>query len=547
MLGSRQLVIDASEFLRGMSSGGDISDGGFSPDTEAINPIIEPGVIYAPAAAADADTDDRLSTTIEIIASAPDMANLGVDQRLLVGADSDDFGTFYRYDGTKIIAVAYAEVFTVTIASPGVFTSTAHGLAANDRIKLRTTGALPTGLSVDTVYYVISTGLTADAFQLSTSEGGAAINTSGTQSGTHRWYTRNYVKGYTDIINYRGETYVTAQQHITRWQNDNTIDQKFYAFTTANVPHPAIVFENNAYYGDNNLLLRQTTAGGTPATILTLAVGEIIIALGIDPGSGKMIISTTSSLNVSNDKNSINKLSWYDGFSNKTLKTIYVGDQMLGFHSVEGITYCGYGQNLGYVTGSGIKFLRKLINVTLNNEQLPYKHNLTSIGSTLYVVDGNKILAYGPVVQGGNNIFYYCARNKVNNLVFQSIFNAGSNKIGYSFIGQFRTVDFSSIATLDKFDLYTNWLDFPRPVNPRGVYFEFLGTGATGNLAVTYEDRNGNSVGLTADPTGQTAVSTFRYIGFRNTDAIQSFRVRMENATENDGLIRAIVYYDFSD
>src|SRR3990167_10868979 len=117
MLGTRHIEIDASNFLRGMSSGGDISDGGFSPDTEAINPIIEPGVIYAPAIAVDTDTDDRLSTTIEIIASAPDMANLGVDQRLLVGADSDDFGTFYRYDGTKIIAVAYAEVFTVTIAT----------------------------------------------------------------------------------------------------------------------------------------------------------------------------------------------------------------------------------------------------------------------------------------------------------------------------------------------------------------------------------------------------------------------------------------------
>src|SRR3990167_5587824 len=367
MLAKQQLVIDASEFLKGMSSGPEINDGGFSTQTEAVNPIVEPGVIYAPAAAVDSDTDDRLSTTIEIIASSPDMANLGVDDRLLVGVDSDDFGTFYRYDGTKIIAVAYAEVFTVTIATPAVFTSTAHGLAAGDRVKLRTTGALPTGLCVDTVYFVISAGLTADAFQLSTTDGGAAINTSGTQSGTHRWYTRNYIKGYTDIITYRGETYVTAQQHITRWQNDNTIDQKFYAFTTANVPHPAIVFENNAFYGDNNLLLRQTTAGGTPATILTLAVGEIIITLGIDPGSGKMLISTTSSLNVSNDKTSINKLHWYDGLSNKVLKVIYVEDQILGFHSVEGITYCGYGQNLGYITGSGVKFLRKLINVTLNN------------------------------------------------------------------------------------------------------------------------------------------------------------------------------------
>lgn len=75
--------------------------------------------------------------------------------------------------------------FTVTIASPGVFTSTAHGLSAGDTVVLETDGALPTGLSVDTQYYVISTGLTSDNFRLAATSGGSAINTSGSQSGTH--------------------------------------------------------------------------------------------------------------------------------------------------------------------------------------------------------------------------------------------------------------------------------------------------------------------------------------------------------------------------
>lgn len=75
--------------------------------------------------------------------------------------------------------------FTVTIASPGVFTLTAHGLVAGDAVYFTTTGALPTGLSANTIYYVISTGLTSDNFQVSATRGGAAINTSGSQSGTH--------------------------------------------------------------------------------------------------------------------------------------------------------------------------------------------------------------------------------------------------------------------------------------------------------------------------------------------------------------------------
>lgn len=84
-----------------------------------------------------------------------------------------------------LIAKILRGTFTVTIASPGVFTLTAHGLVANDIVYLTTTGALPTGLTANTAYYVISTGLTADNFRLSTTQGGAAINTSGSQSGTH--------------------------------------------------------------------------------------------------------------------------------------------------------------------------------------------------------------------------------------------------------------------------------------------------------------------------------------------------------------------------
>lgn len=74
---------------------------------------------------------------------------------------------------------------TVTIASPGVFTLNAHGLYVGQPISFTTSGALPTGLTAGTEYFVISAGLTANAFEVSTSAGGAAVNTSGSQSGTH--------------------------------------------------------------------------------------------------------------------------------------------------------------------------------------------------------------------------------------------------------------------------------------------------------------------------------------------------------------------------
>jgi hypothetical protein len=77
------------------------------------------------------------------------------------------------------------KVVTVTIASPGVFTLVAHGYVAGQPVVFSTTGALPTGLTAGTTYYVISAGLTTDNFEVSTTVGGSAVNTSGSQSGSH--------------------------------------------------------------------------------------------------------------------------------------------------------------------------------------------------------------------------------------------------------------------------------------------------------------------------------------------------------------------------
>ena len=70
----------------------------------------------------------------------------------------------------------------MTIASPAVASFVAHGLIADDTIKFTTTVALPTGVVAGTKYYVIATGLTADAFQFSATQGGAAVITTGSQS-----------------------------------------------------------------------------------------------------------------------------------------------------------------------------------------------------------------------------------------------------------------------------------------------------------------------------------------------------------------------------
>lgn len=72
---------------------------------------------------------------------------------------------------------------TITIAAPGVVTHTSHGFATNDPVIFSTTGALPTGITAGTTYYVIV--VNSNSYQLATIINGGALTTSGSQSGTH--------------------------------------------------------------------------------------------------------------------------------------------------------------------------------------------------------------------------------------------------------------------------------------------------------------------------------------------------------------------------
>lgn len=78
---------------------------------------------------------------------------------------------------------AFTGTCTISQASPAVVTKSSHGLFSGMRIRLSTTGALPTGLNTTTTYYVkvIDSG----TFQVATTISGTSINTSSAGSGDH--------------------------------------------------------------------------------------------------------------------------------------------------------------------------------------------------------------------------------------------------------------------------------------------------------------------------------------------------------------------------
>lgn len=128
---------------------------------------------------------------------------------------------------------------TMTIASPAVISETSHGLSANDTVTFTTTGALPTGISPSTVYYVIAAGLTSNAYEISATLGGAAINTSGTQSGIQTAQRANtYV--ITVVPNLSSASFSAGQTFSFKASNANTRASTLTVATinTANIVNP---------------------------------------------------------------------------------------------------------------------------------------------------------------------------------------------------------------------------------------------------------------------------------------------------------------------
>jgi hypothetical protein len=88
-------------------------------------------------------------------------------------------GTFYGWIGLQAGAIQGAGTVNTADVTANTITSIAHGLVANDYVLFSVDGggALPAGLTaVSQVYRVIATGLTADQFSPSLTQGGAAVD-----------------------------------------------------------------------------------------------------------------------------------------------------------------------------------------------------------------------------------------------------------------------------------------------------------------------------------------------------------------------------------
>ena len=112
-------------------------------------------------------------------------------------------GAMYYWNATIGVAATTA---TITIATPALVTLNV-ALTNGDAIQFQTSGILPTGVLPGTTYYVINASSTTCNIALT--PGGAAINTSGSQSGVHQLSSRGI-----PLTQLNGSSYCPTVQNL---------------------------------------------------------------------------------------------------------------------------------------------------------------------------------------------------------------------------------------------------------------------------------------------------------------------------------------------
>lgn len=211
-----------------------------------------------------------------------------------------------------------------------------------------------------------------------------------------------YNKYFTDAVFYKGSFYVTSQQNIAKLDTSDgtTITSASpswwtglgYSSLDLHTPHPMVIFEDSLWIADGYRLHK---FDGTTVTYnaFMLTSDQQITALFVDPGSGRLMIATTQGVNGSGSLPRVAKINFWDGYSNKVLRSVVVDAMVSAIISNGGTIYMFSNYSMGYWNGSGISWLRTFYGNKRGGNLLT-KHQMAVHGNVLYVIDGTSVLSY---------------------------------------------------------------------------------------------------------------------------------------------------------
>jgi hypothetical protein len=215
--------------------------------------------------------------------------------------------------GVTTIGLPAPQTVTITVASPAQITATTVPVV-NTPVVFSTTGALPTGLTAGTTYYVLAP--TATTFNVSATKGGSAINTSGTQSGTQ---TATFSSQFGDALNVTSssllslnlpniaETATVSATAATGTVNFDILTQSVLYYTTAPTNEWTINARGNSLTTLNSIMgigqsltlafLVQNQNLSAVTTTITIATPAVFTISGTLPANGTPVsFSTTGAL-----------------------------------------------------------------------------------------------------------------------------------------------------------------------------------------------------------------------------------------------------------
>lgn len=163
-------------------------------------------------------------------------------------------GKWYHGEYNSSDQYIYSGTVTFTLGDPNI-AWTGNSLPMDAPVRFTTTGALPTGFSPGTTYWVVATG--TNTFQVSATHGGAAITPTVSQSGTHTASEGARTAGaqYDQVRLMQSSDDGKTWSLVVKWNTDGSTNQ---------VRHIHAV-QMNPY--NNHVVISIGDSGNQPATI----------------------------------------------------------------------------------------------------------------------------------------------------------------------------------------------------------------------------------------------------------------------------------------
>lgn len=355
---------------------------------------------------------------------------------------------------------------------------------------------------------------------------------------------KTYDWGNTDMKVFRGELFVTSTTDIANLNGADlsSLDHDWWTTTKGKTAlqstyrHWMEVVEDTLYITDENML---HTWDGTTATHNAFALPDMYnITAMIKATDGRtLMLFASETVDFSHTRRNAAKCFLIDTVNLEIIREIDIDAQIEGAINVGGVIYLTSGYSLGYWNGDGFSFLRKL-----ETSSRTYKHAMTKKDNTLYVRDGNAVLAYGNLGEG--NVFYYPFKHQTASNELNVIFYIGDNKLLTSAdtsAQRLNLIDFDTFA--DQAQWESNFYSFAGKVWIRRIEVQTETLESGGNITFSYVDKNNSaSTMMTMTFASDGAISEKKAFCNIFTD-IAKFRVTFA-AGNTKGVLKIKIFYE---